>query len=129
MAPKILDDFVQNLNQGPVNGYNDNNQARKDRYHKQGRRLLTEMAKDMGYAATEFKITVNKSGIAGPGDVYMVTDSLEVHLWAENMGQGLEVLYRSRNGNKTGGNNWMLYNDLFRDWEGSLERIKCVGGR
>jgi hypothetical protein len=128
MASKILDDFVQNLNSGDINGYTDKNQARKDRYHKLGRRLLTEMANDMGYASTEFKITVNKAGPAGPGDVYMVAKGLEIHLWAEGMGQGLEVLFRSRDGNRIGGNNWTTYDHLFSRWEDTLERIKRVGG-
>jgi hypothetical protein len=92
-----------------INGYSDSAAAVKRSFHSLGRKLLKDLANDLGLTPGSYEIRSNLGGIAVCGEVTLHSDNLYVQL-SDNMGAGARVLYRtckSRRDYCGGMNHWM----------------------
>lgn len=93
-------------------GYNPSGKAA---FHKAARRLLREVASQLGLSKSEFTIRSNEGGIAVSGDVTLHADSIYISIEQRFGGSDHYVLYRSckGQGDYSGGcNNYMSVEDL-----------------
>ncbi len=98
----------------PINAYPPNLEA-KDAYHRLGRRILRQLARDLGLTTGDFDIRSNKGGIAVGGDItlhgehiYVSISSMAVpSLSITGQFENQRVMYRSCKGRKdySGGHN------------------------
>jgi hypothetical protein len=85
----------------------------KNAFHREARSVLLKVSKAMDLIKTDFKISSNKSGIAGSGSVALKTSGLYINI--EQRSSGLTVLYRSTQGNSGGRNNYTPAISLLED--------------
>lgn len=103
-----------------INGYSDEAQERKDRFHADGKKFLRALAKELGVDGA-CDISSNKAGIAVSGEVMLHADHLYVQLFDDR--DGVRILYRDCKHRKdhTGGQNryvtirQMLENSQLKD--------------
>jgi hypothetical protein len=91
---------------------------RKDRVHREIRRLLGQFAKAMGLGKADFDIHSNKGGPASGGDVYLQTDCFMIQVSPEScMGPHNAILFRTTKSRKdcTGGHNHFAAIDTLLD--------------
>lgn len=104
------------------------NESGKSQFHKEAKKVLRKIAKNLGLVKGEFEIRSNQSGIAGSGDVKLHTDTLYVSIGQSSMGERGQVLFRSCQGLKdfSGGvNNFMSARQL--EMDKGLSELKRVG--
>lgn len=102
--------------------------AQKQVFHEQGKRLLQQIARDLGYDNEQYDIRSNKGGTAVWGEVVFHADDLYIQL---RIGAGLDLLYRSCSGRRdyVGKNNqWMRYTD-FQQYFEVIAQLKKVRSR
>lgn len=87
-----------------INGYSDAGAARKQTFHKEGKKFLKQLAEVLGITA-ECDVRSNLGGVAVSGEVTLHGDRLYVQLYEYQ--NGVQVLYRACTGRKdyTGGQN------------------------
>jgi hypothetical protein len=98
---------------------------RKAAFHRTGAAVLMQIARDLGYRATEFKISNSKGGPGVGGEVILKTNRLEIWLCG-GFNLGNEILYRAVNDGRVGNNNWMMFSELGTDYDGCIERFKRI---
>lgn len=64
----------------PVNGYTALAAENKARFHGEGRRVLRQLARELGLEKSEFDLRSNKGGAAVSGEVTLHTDRYYVQL-------------------------------------------------
>lgn len=68
----------------------------KDRWHRVGKKVLEQVAKELGYSKGTYDIRCNKAGPAVSGEVTLHTDNIYIQLCASTcMGGGRDIMYRS----------------------------------
>lgn len=119
---------LANLASSELNGYNAQAAHNKEQYLKMGRSVLRAIAKHLNL--TEYKVRVNKAGIAVSGDITLIglgNESKGIYISMSSpmlYGTPPEFLYRSVSHMKdfTGGiNRFMTYQNLANDPEHACE--------
>lgn len=82
----------------PINAYTDVGAMLKATLHKEGKRFLSDVAKELELDKSEFEIRSNLAGIAVSGEVMLHTDRLYIQIAESGMSQGIQILYRTCNG-------------------------------
>ena len=96
-----------------IDGYSDSNQANKDEFHKKGKVLLKQIAKEL--KLSEFDIRSNIAGIAVSGEITLHSPSLYMQINCSFSNHGSRILYRSCNGMTDycgGPNNYAFFDRL-----------------
>ena len=94
------------------------NESNKKAFHAEAKKVLRQVAKDMGLSASEFTISANKGGIAASGEIKLHTDKLYICVSGPVFTGKTEIMYRQCNGRKesTGGRNqWVCVSRLLND--------------
>lgn len=81
-------------------------------YHRTAKSALNKLAKEFGLVKGEFKVSSNMAGDACAGEVTLHTEKLYLMICEKHSSNGLQILYRTCNGQKdySGGTN--QYADL-----------------
>lgn len=82
-----------------VNAYTDAGHEAKQFLHREGRRFLKALAKEVGIPAGTFDIRSNMGGIAVSGEVTLHSDTLYVQL-SESLRPGIDIMFRTCKGRK-----------------------------
>ena len=80
MSQKRLEDFVRLVEAGDIHAYNDQAATRKDRFLREGKTILREIAKRMGLQKGSFDVSSNPGGIGVGGDVTLHGERIYVHM-------------------------------------------------
>lgn len=83
-----------------IDGYTDEGQARKDAYHRDGKKFLRELASEIGLTKGEFDIRNNIGGIAVSGEITLHGESIYVQISESCMHSGVSIMYRTCKGRK-----------------------------
>jgi hypothetical protein len=100
----------------------DGSYEQKEKFHREGRKLLKEVASRLGLKKENFSIRSNKGGPAVLGDVILHSDTLYINLGGSYFNKSF--MFRSCKGQKdyTGGtNNWMTYEFLCNNLSDAVE--------
>ena len=98
-----------------INGYSDAAQAKKDAFHRAGKKFFRDLASAIGLQKGSFDVRSNLGGIAVSGEVTLHGESIYVQLSESCMHRGCSILYRTCRGRKdfTGGQNrWLRASDM-----------------
>lgn len=124
VSQKYLADFV-NL----VVNLDLYNEGRKEVFHRNGKRILKEIATRLGLPNKSYDIRSNKGGIAVSGEVTLHGENIYISFAQHGTGSNsMGFMYRSCKGRKdfTGGaNNWMKWRELM-DLDIACDRFKRV---
>ena len=93
----------------------ENQQPLKDEWLRAGKKILKQLAKELGLVEGEYDLRVNKGGCAVSGDVYLHSDHFYVNLSQTCLGPDWGFMWRLCNGRKdyTGGQNrWAAWDNL-----------------
>jgi hypothetical protein len=96
-----------------VNSYTDEGHQRKEKFHRDGKKVLKQLALEIGLPEGTYEIRSNKAGIAVSGEVTLHADHLYVQMYESCIGSGgIEIMYRSCGSQKDycGDNNNFLKN-------------------
>lgn len=117
-----------------VNAYTTEGAEAKALMHREGRKLLKAIVKEVGIPEGTYDIRSNQGGIAVSGEVTLHSDTLYVQLSESCMQPGVSILFRSCKGRKdySGGMNlWSHVRTLGafpHERERFIETLKTVGG-
>lgn len=106
------------LNAKDINGYTERAHASKERFHRDGKRLLSSLAKALGLPKGTYEIRSNKAGPAIAGEITLHADYLYVQVHENSFRYGIALMYRSCKSQKdyTGGHNhYVTVRDLSED--------------
>lgn len=78
-----------------LNEYSDTGARAKAAFHRDGMSFLRKVALALGIPATDYRLSTNKSGIAGSGEVTLHSDDIYIQLSESCLFAGVQVLYRS----------------------------------
>ncbi|MCC5610990.1 hypothetical protein LC612_30635 [Nostoc sp. CHAB 5834] len=99
-----------------INSYTDEGDAKKSAFHKEGKKFLKALAKQLDLRDGTYDIRSNVAGMAVSGEVTLHGDHLYVQLSESCIGRrGVQMLYRSCEGRKDycgGRNNFAFMADL-----------------
>lgn len=98
-----------------IDGYTDAGQAKKDAFHRAGKKFLRELATDIDLAKGEFDIRSNMGGIAVSGEITLHGESIYVQMSEYCMHRGSSIMYRTCEGHKDycgGQNHFVKMSDL-----------------
>lgn len=101
-----------------LNSYTPEGDARKKAFHKEGKKFLEKIAKDLGLLKGDYDLRSNLAGMAVSGEVTLHTDTFYLQLSESLMYRGVSLLHRSCKGRKDycgGQNNTVALNDLKND--------------
>ena len=106
----------------PINAYTEVGAMLKATLHKEGKRFLRDVAKELELEKSEFEIRSNQAGIAVSGEVTLHTDRLYIQIAESGMSQGIQILYRTCSGRKdySGGQNRFISAVRFYEERGLL---------
>jgi hypothetical protein len=96
---------------------------RKMDWLKTGKRILKQLAKELGLAEGTYDVHINAGGVAVSGDIILHSDHYYVNLSQSCLGPDFGFYYRSCNGRKDysgGRNQWSR-------WENLLDLPKLAG--
>lgn len=79
---------------GEFNGYTDENAARKQSMHTQGKTFLKTIAKVLGLGLKDYDLRSNQAGPACSGEVTLHADHLYIQISESFSGPGLSILFR-----------------------------------
>lgn len=114
MTTKQIERLVRLVTENHINAYSENSAKNKDEFIKLCKAYLNMIVKKLGLTKDQYEIRVNRSGIAGSGDITLHTDTLYVQL-SQSCCDRHSFMYRSCRGQKdyTGGRNeWMRWTNL-----------------
>lgn len=117
-----------------IQGYSDDQDSVKDKFHSHGKAFLKELAKALGLSTQQFDISSNRGGPAVSGEVTLHADSVYISLSESCTSRGVGMLYRSCKGRKDysgGTNNWILMRDFAHceQQERALETMRSLVSR
>ena len=128
-ATDLAADLAALISEGDINGYNDDNLRRKERFHLGAKNLLTAIAKDLGLSG--YSIYSNRGGQAVGGEVSLTTDEIKIQIFAVTSegykvdGQNIFLL------DNRPVKSWAFYQlhhmslrELHEDYEASLNRFR-----
>lgn len=78
-----------------LNEYSDTGARAKAAFHRDGMSFLRKVAKALDIPSTDYRLSSNKSGIAGSGEVTLHSDDIYIQLSESCLFSGVQVLYRS----------------------------------
>lgn len=79
-----------------INSYSDEGHERKEKFHRDGKKILKQLALEIGLQPGTYEIRGNKGGIAVSGEVTLHADHLYVQMYESCIGSGgIEIMYRS----------------------------------
>jgi hypothetical protein len=102
-------------------------QRGKKSFHQLSRKLLAEIAAELGSSVMELR--TNLGGAAVSGETTLHTDRVYIQISKGGMGEGREVLYRSVTGTSDysgGSNNFLSLQLLAERREIALDRFRAV---
>lgn len=111
-----------------VNGYSGSAASTKRSFHSLGRKLLKDLANELGLVPGSYEIRSNLGGVAVSGEVTLHHEGLYVQL-SDNMGAGAQLLYRTCKGRRDycgGTNNWMSLSRLTDGTESFLSHCRAL---
>jgi len=91
------------------------NKKAKSRFHKQGARVLHQLASHLGYGVGDYDLRHNQGGIAVSGEIILHSNTLYIQLSQLALGLDQSFMWRTCRGRRdyTGGhNNWMPWERL-----------------
>lgn len=101
-----------------LNSYSDEGDARKKAFHKEGKKFLEKIAKDLGLLKGDYDLRNNLAGIAVSGEITLHADTFYLQLSESFLHPGVSLLHRSCKGRKDycgGQNNTVAVKDLKDD--------------
>lgn len=118
-----------------INAYTDAGASKKDCLHREGKKFLKAIVKELGIPAGTFDIRSNMGGVAVSGEVTLHSERLYVQL-SETFGgsKGVSIMFRTVKGLTDytgGGNNFASVNDLFiypHERDRFVEKLKALSG-
>ena len=117
----------------PINAYSDVGEMLKAVLHKEGKRFLREVAKELGLDRSEYDLRNNLAGIAVSGEVTLHTDKVYIQSSDSSLFYGIQILYRVCNGRKDycGGQNHFINTlrffeepDALEEWLSRIKRMQ-----
>lgn len=90
---KLVAQFLETTRQH-IHAYDEASAANKEQFHRRGKALLRQIARDLGYASGSYDVRSNKGGIAVSGEITLHTDDLYVQFSCSAFGSELQILYR-----------------------------------
>lgn len=113
-----------------LNGYSEAAQARKVAFHKQAKKLLTEVASRLEVTG-KYRLDTNMAGIAICGETTLHTDHLYIQASDDSSGNGNRLLFRTCKSQKDfsgGPNNYISFSDLADESKQSrfLKQLKMM---
>lgn len=104
--------------------YNERNKAL---FHKEGKRVLKNLAQALGLSPKEYEVRSNKGGIAVSGEVTLHTNQVYVQVSQNPLCQG-DVMYRTCDGRKDcrGHGNNFAGAEALQDLEGFARTLKAL---
>lgn len=67
----------------------------KNAFHREAKKVLKELASELGLSSTDYDLRSNKGGIAVSGEVTLHTETIYVQISQSVMGERGQVLYRT----------------------------------
>lgn len=105
------------------------NESGKKSFHREAKKLLKKVAKDLGFTTSDYDLSSNKAGIACSGEVTLRSETLYIMISQNSIGVNGQVLYRSTEGravsSPNGSNNHMSAEEL--ESGNGLAKLKRVG--
>jgi len=101
---------------------------RKAFFHREGKRILNQIAQKLGLQAGEYSIRSNMGGIAVSGEVTLHADWIYIQFSQSSLGPDFGFMWRTCKHQKdyTGGpNRWMKWEEL-RDLDAAVEKFNQV---
>lgn len=80
-----------------INGYSDQAQSNKDAFHKESKKFLKELAKELDLEPGSFEVRGNVGGIAGSGEITLHGEQIYVQIGSF---REPSILYRTCSGRK-----------------------------
>lgn len=102
-----------------LNEYSETGARAKAAFHRDGMSFLRKVAKALDIPATDYRLSSNKSGIAGSGEVTLHSDDIYLQLSESCMFAGVQMLYRSCKSRKDCAghrNNFVQCEQLAEEW-------------
>ena len=117
----ITKDYIDMAEGSPINGYPDyesGSEAQNDRkmeWLKTGRRLLRQLAKELGLPKGSYDVRINAAGPACSGEATLHGEYIYVDLGQSCLGKDFGFMWRLCNGRKDysgGANQWSKWKTL-----------------
>lgn len=124
---RLITQFLQTA-RPVIHAYTDEDAANKILFHRHGKALLKQIAKDMGYSKDSYDLRSNKGGIAVSGEITLHTDDLYVQFSCSAFGSDLQIMYRrcQHRRDYTGLRNHFLPFRALRDYEQIITVLQKV---
>lgn len=92
------------------------NEPLKDKFHKEGKRVLKAIAKELNFDKKDYSIRSNKGGIAVSGEITLHHEKVYIQIYQSSFLYG-NILYRKCNGQRdfTGEQNRYYPVELLQD--------------
>jgi len=115
MTKKEITQFVELAEGITICGYSDQEQAVKEEFHRQGKRLLRVIAKRMSLPRGSYEVRSNMGGVAVCGEVTLHGEHIYIQLSQSCLGKDFGFMYRyvrDRRDYTGGTNRWMAWTKL-----------------